>query len=128
MKKIFLAVLLVVFSFSAANAQPFRNNHHNGGHNNYVQLPRQQVVIKNKTSKTEKVAVGLLAGITGIVVLDKVINGSVGYTQPATTNNYYYTPAPQQAQHCVTTVSRYSGTTTTTCSSQPQTHEVIYIN
>lgn len=128
MKKIFLAVLLVMFSFSAANAQPFKNNQPGRGHGSYHQPPRQQIVIKNKANRTEKVAVGILAGLTGVVVLDKVINGNVGYTTPTTTNNYYYTSAPQPSPYCVTTVSRYSGTTTTTCSSQPQTHEVIYIN
>lgn len=134
MKKIFIACLMVAFTFANAEARSFGGgrHHHNNRPNHY--RPHYNTVYK-KSSKGEAIALGVVTGLIGIAAINQIANGSrasssVQYV-PVQTSPTYIAPSPtyvtqvNNGQNCITTYEY--GTTTTTCTSSPKVREIIYV-
>ncbi|MDD4556095.1 MAG: hypothetical protein PHE89_02020 [Alphaproteobacteria bacterium] len=124
MKKILLALLIVMFSTNIAIARPMHNNNPHRGGGYHQKAP---VVIKEKRSKGDVWATGLISGIAGFVIGSNLSSSQNYYVDTPRYNSTTTIIKTNPEPNCVTNYDRWNGTTTTTCRSTPQYNNVVIV-
>lgn len=127
MKRIFLVVLMVVFSANIALARGLDS--HRPSHNNKRPVVVHQVAPQKKPHRDTVLAVGAISGLFGFAIGSQVNNSSSNVqiidNSPRYYEETYYRPS--QAR-CETTIYGYGHNQkkVTRCYNQPQVREIVY--
>ncbi|MDR1693637.1 MAG: hypothetical protein LBR70_00380 [Lactobacillaceae bacterium] len=132
MRKLFIAFMIIALSATSVYARPYNNNHYKS-RPNYNRPIHNTTVIK-KSGSGERIALGVVTGLFGLAAINSIVSSrqpaaTVQYVSPAPAyvNAPAYVAGSPSSQNCITTMDRYSGATTTTCTSAPQVREIVYV-